>query len=87
MTHYPITGIKVEDVNNVPNRVELQDWYLKATSGTNTEAALQLSFIHALEQFQAAKFVPGADVKEEDAQLSYFGIAGRYLIVRMLSYI
>ncbi|KAK5568307.1 hypothetical protein LTR43_005880 [Exophiala xenobiotica] len=88
MTHYPITGIKVEDVNNVPNRVELQDWYLKATSGTNTEAALQLSlFIHALEQLQAAKFVPGADVKEEDAQLSYFRIAGRYLIFRMLSYI
>ncbi|KAK5431591.1 hypothetical protein LTR34_004710 [Exophiala xenobiotica] len=83
MTHYPITGIKVEDVNNVPNRVELQDWYLRATSGTNTEAALQLSlFIHALEQFQAAKFVPGADVKEEDAQLSYFRVAGRpYLVL------
>jgi hypothetical protein len=78
MVHYPITGIKVEDVNNVPNRVELQDWYLKATSGTNTEAALQLSlFIHALDRFQADKFVPGPNVKEEDAQLSYFRIAGR----------
>jgi hypothetical protein len=77
VTHYPITGIKVEDVNNVPNRVELQDWYLKATSGTNSEAALQLSlFIHALDRFQAEKFI-GTGVKEQDAQLSYFRIAGR----------
>jgi hypothetical protein len=75
--HYPITGIKVDDVNNVPNRVEIQEWYQKAISGTNSEAALQLSlFLHALERFQNQKFF-GPNVKEQDAELSYYRIAGR----------
>jgi tyrosinase len=75
-THYPITGIKVDDPNNVPSRFEIQEWYQKAMSGTNSEAALQLSlFLHALERFQDEKFL-GANVKEKDAQLSYFRVAG-----------
>lgn len=76
-THYPITGIKVDDVNNIPKRLELHDWYVKATNGTDTRAALQLSlFIHALDRFQAERFF-GNDIKEQDAQLSYFRVAGR----------
>jgi hypothetical protein len=75
-THYPITGIKVDDPNNVQSRFEIQEWYQKAISGTNSEAALQLSlFLHALERFQDEKFL-GANVKEKDAQLSYFRVAG-----------
>jgi hypothetical protein len=72
---YAITGIKVDDVSHVPNRVDLDVWHTKALEDPKSEEALQVSlFIHALDRLQRAKF--DDTVEKKDAQLSYFRIAG-----------